>query len=434
MRAIFISYRRDDTEGQAGRLFKDLVAQFGSNCVFMDVAGIEPGRDFRRAIDEQVASCGVLLAMIGKHWVDAADEAGHRRLDDPSDFVRLETATALKRDIPVVPVLVHGASMPRADQLPADLSELAYRNGVELTHARWDSDVEVLIKALRPYVDGGQGAGVQTPAPPPSAGPQVAPAGAVAAKKPFSTGLGAALLALVVVIGGYVAYDGSVSRSAQEAEAQRDREMSQKAAAEVAAARAEADRARQEAAKDEAERLAREKVAAEKAARAKTELDAARAEADKAKREAEAAREAAARMAQAQTESDKAARRPAPATGGEAAAGLSAKYRGKFTAVDPCTGRTVTVTGTTFVEIRPLASCVGVMMQFDGAGDGYTVSYRGRKRFDQRAASYDLAILGRWSPEGGSPFVSEGVDRVFSDPGGRPTGDRVQRLDNTCKR
>src|SRR3954469_24262711 len=76
MRAIFISYRREDTEGQAGRLFDDLVKLFGEESVFMDVAGIEPGRDFRRAIDEHVASCGVLLAVIGKNWIDARDEAG----------------------------------------------------------------------------------------------------------------------------------------------------------------------------------------------------------------------------------------------------------------------------------------------------------------------------------------------------------------------
>src|SRR5919199_1178017 len=153
MRAVFISYRREDAEGQAGRLFDDLVMHFGEDSVFMDVAGIEPGRDFRRAIDEHVASCGVLLALIGRSWIDARDEAGRRRLDDPLDFVRLETAAALKRDIPVIPVLVRGASMPRADQLPADLAELAYRNAVELTHARWDSDVQVLIKALRPHVE-----------------------------------------------------------------------------------------------------------------------------------------------------------------------------------------------------------------------------------------------------------------------------------------
>src|ERR1700694_1361122 len=152
MRAIFISYRRDDAAGEAGRLFDDLTAQFGPDKVFMDVAGIEPGHDFRKVIDQNVASCGVLLAMIGKGWVDAKDDAGRRRLDDPLDFVRLETASALKRDIVVIPVLVRGGRMPRAEQLPEDLTELAYRNGVELTHARWRSDVEVLIKALRSHV------------------------------------------------------------------------------------------------------------------------------------------------------------------------------------------------------------------------------------------------------------------------------------------
>ena len=90
MRAIFISYRRDDAEGQAGRLYNDLTKHFGNDAVFMDVAAIEAGRDFRRAIDEHVASCGVLLAIIGKNWLTAKNESGARRLDDPMDFVRLE--------------------------------------------------------------------------------------------------------------------------------------------------------------------------------------------------------------------------------------------------------------------------------------------------------------------------------------------------------
>ena len=153
MRAIFVSYRRDDSEGEAGRLFDELVSHFGEPSVFMDVAAIAAGRDFRKAIDESVATCGVLLSIIGKDWVNAKNEAGQRRLDDPSDFVRLETASALKRDIPVVPVLVHGAKMPHPEQLPDDLKELTYRNGVELTHARWSSDVQLLIKALHPYID-----------------------------------------------------------------------------------------------------------------------------------------------------------------------------------------------------------------------------------------------------------------------------------------
>ena len=152
MGAIFISYRRNDAEGQAGRLFDDLTRCFGNDAVFMDVAAIEPGRDFRLAIDQQVASCGVLLALIGKNWLTARDESGTRRLDDITDFVRLETASALRRDIPVVPVLVQGATMPSADDLPDDLKALAYRNAVELTHARWDSDVELLIRALRAHV------------------------------------------------------------------------------------------------------------------------------------------------------------------------------------------------------------------------------------------------------------------------------------------
>ena len=160
-RAIFISYRRGDTEGHAGRLYDDLVKYFGKDKVFMDVAGIEPGRDFRHVIDEQVTSCGVLLAIIGKDWINAKDGNGQLRLDNPSDFVRLETATALKRDIPVIPVLVHGAAMPLVEQLPADLTDLCYRNAVELTHARWDSDVEILANALRPYISKNEGLATQ---------------------------------------------------------------------------------------------------------------------------------------------------------------------------------------------------------------------------------------------------------------------------------
>ena len=151
MGAIFISYRRDDTEGQAGRLFEALCDAFGTDMVFMDVATIEPGVDFRKVIERNTAECGVLLALIGRDWLSLADEAGSRRLDNPNDFVRLETASALKREIPVIPVLVQGARMPRAEELPEDLRDLAFRNSVELTHARWESDVQLLVKALRPH-------------------------------------------------------------------------------------------------------------------------------------------------------------------------------------------------------------------------------------------------------------------------------------------
>jgi TonB family protein len=149
LRAIFVSYRRNDSQGEAGRLFDDLVTQFGEQKVFMDVAGIEAGRDFRKAIEESIANCGVLLVIIGPSWLAAKNEAGIRRLDDPADFVREEVAAALRRDIPVIPVLVRGAVMPRVEQLPEMLADLAYRNCVELTHARWRSDVQLLLDPLR---------------------------------------------------------------------------------------------------------------------------------------------------------------------------------------------------------------------------------------------------------------------------------------------
>jgi hypothetical protein len=119
----------------------------------MDVTAIQPGRDFRKAIDESIHKCSVLLAILGQGWLESRDGAGHKRLEDDNDFVRLEIASALQRDIAVVPVLVRGARMPRADQLPDDLKELAFRNAVELTHARWKSDVQVLVQALKPYLE-----------------------------------------------------------------------------------------------------------------------------------------------------------------------------------------------------------------------------------------------------------------------------------------
>jgi energy-converting hydrogenase Eha subunit F len=152
MGSIFLSYRREDAEGQAGRLYHDLVAVFGSDSVFMDVAAIQPGRDFLRAIDQSLNSCGVFLCLIGKNWLTTTDASGRRRLDDPADFVRIETVAALKRDIPVIPVQVQGATALRPEQLPDDLKDLAYRNAMELTHPRWESDVQLLVNAVRPYV------------------------------------------------------------------------------------------------------------------------------------------------------------------------------------------------------------------------------------------------------------------------------------------
>src|ERR1700691_5092969 len=146
---IFINYRRGDDPGHTGRLFERLQDEFDPQQLFLDVDNIAPGLDFVRELDHRVAECEVVLAVIGKGWIDARDAAGKRRLEDPDDFVRLEIEAALNRDKRVIPVLVGEASMPRADELPDALRPLARRNAVRLTHERFRADVQGLVKALQ---------------------------------------------------------------------------------------------------------------------------------------------------------------------------------------------------------------------------------------------------------------------------------------------
>ena len=149
MASIFVSYRREDSAGHAGRLFDQLKLRFGQKNVFWDVSGsIEPGEPFDGAIERAVASCDALLAIIGPTWVISADAEGKRRIDDPHDFVRLEIGKALRRNVRVVPVLVHRATMPRMEELPGDLQPIARHQAIELSDSRWDHDVSQLIQSL----------------------------------------------------------------------------------------------------------------------------------------------------------------------------------------------------------------------------------------------------------------------------------------------
>src|SRR4051794_21843687 len=109
---IFISYRRDDTPGEAGRLAADLGRHFGDERVFLDVATIQPGADFRQAIEAAVRNAVVVVVVIGRDWLTIRDARGQRRLDNPDDVVRLEVAAALRHEKPLIPVVVRGATMP----------------------------------------------------------------------------------------------------------------------------------------------------------------------------------------------------------------------------------------------------------------------------------------------------------------------------------
>jgi hypothetical protein len=145
---IFLNYRREDTAYAAGWLYARLAERFGGGQVFKDVDSIEPGEDFVRAVATAVGSCDVLLALIGDRWLTITGADGTRRLDDPGDFVRLEIEAALTRDIRVVPILVAGARMPDATDLPPSLAKLVRRQALELSPSRFDSDLSRLLRVL----------------------------------------------------------------------------------------------------------------------------------------------------------------------------------------------------------------------------------------------------------------------------------------------
>ena len=155
MGGIFICYRREDTAGWTGRLHSDLQEALDDVNIFRDIDAIPPGVKFDEYIAQAVGSCDVLIAMIGPQWLTVKDAHGVRRLDDPDDFIRLEIATCLQRDIRVIPALVGGGRMPADDELPEDIRALARRQAYELSDSRWAADANKLIAALAPLVHRG---------------------------------------------------------------------------------------------------------------------------------------------------------------------------------------------------------------------------------------------------------------------------------------
>jgi hypothetical protein len=151
MPSIFISYRRDDTSGEAGHLAAELRARFGRSTVFIDVDSIIPGVDFEAKITHALGLCKVTFVLIGDRWLTVTNPGGGRRLDDEGDYVRKEIAAAIVRpEVTVVPVLVEGAAMPAEADLPHGIERLAKLNAFELSNKRWRSDFGELSKiALR---------------------------------------------------------------------------------------------------------------------------------------------------------------------------------------------------------------------------------------------------------------------------------------------
>src|SRR5271165_3545878 len=153
MSGIYFSYRRTESAAYAGRLFDHLSRHFGPGSVFMDIqGGITRGQDFARAIESALNACNVALVIIGNNWATCTGKDSQRRLDDPNDWVRIETAAALRRNVLVIPVLVDGASLPDPANLPEELRPLCQRHACELTDSRWSYDVGELVKDLEKVV------------------------------------------------------------------------------------------------------------------------------------------------------------------------------------------------------------------------------------------------------------------------------------------
>lgn len=144
MHGIFINYRREDAAGFARSLFDRLKNHFGEQLVFMDVSNIEPGLDFVTTIETSLQSCDALLVLIGPAWEQLCIE----RQTEGQDFVRIEVATALERNVRVIPILVQGASMPAEEKLPEEIRPLVRRQALQLTNEGFDSDVAKLIAVL----------------------------------------------------------------------------------------------------------------------------------------------------------------------------------------------------------------------------------------------------------------------------------------------
>jgi protein-S-isoprenylcysteine O-methyltransferase Ste14 len=204
MPGIFISYRRDDSAAITGRIFDRLSAHFGAGRVFMDIDSIPIGHDFRDHIGETLQRCDVVLAVVGRRWTGPLPERG-RRIDDPADLVRLELEGGLSREIPVVPVLVEGASTPSPLELPESLRGFSYRNAATVDSGKdFHPHVDRLIRDIEALVerrsDAGDKSGAEAVPPPRAQQRPPRPAAAPAAAAPAAARAKSRLLPWAAVL------------------------------------------------------------------------------------------------------------------------------------------------------------------------------------------------------------------------------------------
>jgi len=152
MSGVFISYRREDSSGYAGRLFDILSVHFGKENIYMDLDTIKGGDNFATVIEDKIGQCDALLAVIGERWLTCTGVDGSRRLDSAHDYVRMEIAKALERGVRVIPVLVGGGKMPHQPDLPDDLRLLALHQAMDLRDAHFHTDADQLMDVLKQTV------------------------------------------------------------------------------------------------------------------------------------------------------------------------------------------------------------------------------------------------------------------------------------------
>jgi hypothetical protein len=228
MGGVFISYRRDDSRGSAGRLYDNLSDRFGPEVIFRDLDALRPGAVYGNVIHTAIAGCDALIAVIGSNWLEARDREGRRRLDNKADLVRTEIATALAQNKIVVPVLVEDAKMPSEPDLPPDLAALASRNALLISDQRWEYDVKRLMDLLEDVVGRPAGPAHSVALPPVATPPVVIPpaeppvpaatvaAPAVKRKRPI---VQLALLVMALVAAGsFVAGRRSITAPSAETE------------------------------------------------------------------------------------------------------------------------------------------------------------------------------------------------------------------------